>query len=266
MKKTKVKKISIILIITIFLISFSAIMYATNAIIEPTTITFTDGNLYNTIKKQLSAKKIKYNGNDVSKEIEISKNDVTTITDFNLQGMEDAKITELSGLENFTGLLELYLSGNAITSMKTISKLTQLQKLNMSENPVNTDMLETIKQLTALKELDISNTKMTGDQLDYFSTLSNLQTLILAKNNISKVEGITGLGKLTKLDLSSNSSFTSFEQLSRMSSLTDLNVSGTGITSFYGISSLTKLQKLYAADNAQLASIDDIFEKDKNTK
>ena len=266
MKKTKVKKISIILIITIFLISFSAIMYATNAIIEPTTITFTDGNLYNTIKKQLSAKKIKYNGNDVSKEIEISKNDVTTITDFNLQGMEDAKITELSGLENFTGLLELDLSGNAITSMKTISKLTQLQKLNMSENPVNTDMLETIKQLTALKELDMSNTKMTGDQLDYFSTLSNLQTLILAKNNISKVEGITGLGKLTKLDLSSNSSFTSFEQLSRMSSLTDLNVSGTGITSFYGISSLTKLQKLYAADNAQLASIDDIFEKDKNTK
>ena len=50
MKKTKAKRISIISILIVLLVSFSAIIYASGAIItNPTIITFADKNLYETI-------------------------------------------------------------------------------------------------------------------------------------------------------------------------------------------------------------------------
>ena len=79
LKKTNAKRVLIILAIIISVISFSAIIYATSTITNPTTIAFEDKNLYDAIKKQLSAKKINYNGNDVEKNIEVSTKDIEKI-------------------------------------------------------------------------------------------------------------------------------------------------------------------------------------------
>ena len=258
MKITKVKRISIILTIIILSISFSAILYAANIISDPEIIYFADSNLYESMKKQLSAKKLKYNANDAEQKIEVSIKEVQQISELDLS---TSSISDVSGLQYFNGLTSLNLSQNTITIADSLKELKNLQKLNVSSNEVNTNLLETIKQITTLTELNMSSTQMNGDQLEYFSTLKNLQTLILSQNNISKLEGITGLKQINQLNISGNNSFTDFEQLAILNTLTELNVSNTGISNFTGISNLTNLQKLEAADNANLTSIAELFLK-----
>lgn len=264
MGRTKAKRNLIILIIFIFLISFSVIIYASGAIItNPTTITFTDKNLYEAMKKQFKSKNIAYNENDTQQTIEVSIDDVASMTELNLQGVNDSKIADLTGLENFTNLTNLNLSGNAVTNATSISELTKIQTLNIADNPINESILGTLEGLTTLKELNMSNTQLSGDQLNYLKNLTNLKTLILAKNNISTVESISGLTGITKLDISVNKSFTDFTQLTSFVNLTELNVSGTGITTFSGpsgttvpdgIELLVNLEKLYAQDNSNITT------------
>mgnify|MGYP004617546483 FL=1 len=264
MKKTKAKKMSIILALIVFVVSFSVIIYATgNIITNPTTITFVDSNLYESMKKQLKSKKIAYNENDTDKTIEVSEDDVLKITELNLQGVIDAKISNLSGLESFTNLKILNLSGNAITNANAISELKNINDLNFSDNPINDSVLETIAKLTSLEKLNISNTQLNGDQLENLKTLSNLKELKIAKNNISTVESISTLTGITSLDISVNKSFTDFKQLTVFTNLIVLNVSGTGITTFSGssvttehdgIEMLSNLEKLYAQDNLSIVS------------
>ena len=266
LRKTKAKKVLSISIIIISIISFSAILYAANTVIaNPTTITFEDKNLYDSIKKQLSAKKMSYNGNDVDKTIEISTNDVEKIEEFDLS---TSTISNLSGLENFTNLTSINLSKNTIAVANPLTQLKKLEILNISENPINTEILSTISELTTLKQLNVANTQMNGDQLDYLKNLKSLETLTLASNNISAVEKISGLKSISKLDISVNTSFTDFTQVTSFKSLEELNVSGTGITTFDGIKNLTNLEKLYAADNKSItttAGINPLFETQRVT-
>lgn len=264
MKKTKAKKISIILVLIVLVASFSAIIYATgNIITNPTTITFADANLYETMKKQFKSQKIAYNENDTDKTIEVSLDDVSKITELNLQGVNDGKITNLTGLQNFSNLATLNLSGNAITNADSISGLSKIQNLNLSDNSANESILSIVSKLTSLKELNMSNTQLNGDQLVNLKNLTNLQKLIISKNNISTVESISTLSGITSLDISVNKSFTDFKQLTAFTKLTELNVSGTGITTFSGLTGtsehdgielLVNLEKLYAQDNLNITS------------
>ncbi len=264
MGKTKEKRISIILVFIVLVASFSAIIYAAgNIITNPTTITFADTNLYETMKKQFKSKKILYNENDVDKTIEVSVDDISKITELNLQGINNSQISDLTGLEGFTNLEILNLSGNAITNANSISELSKIQNLNLSDNSINESILSTVSKLTSLKELNLSNTQLNGDQLANFKNLKNLQKLVISKNNISTVESISSLTGITSLDISINKSFTDFKQLTVFTNLTELNVAGTGITTFSGpngtnehdgIEMLVKLEKLYAQDNLNIIS------------
>lgn len=261
MKKKQVKKIFIILVLLVLFISVSVIIYAANTIINPTTIYFQDTNLYDSIKKQLSAKKIAYNYEDVSCSIEISLNDIDKISELDLS---TSSINNLSGLENFANLSTLNLSKNMITVASPLMQLNRLESLDMTENTVNTEILTTLSNLTTLQELNMTNTKMNGDQLEYFKNLTNLKTLKLSSNNISAIGKISNLTNLNVLDISVNTSFTDFLQLTSFVNLIELNVSGTGITTFSGseegkgIEKLEKLEKLYASDIKGIITSDGI--------
>ena len=52
MRKTKGKKVFFIAIAIIILVSFSVVIYGANNIVNPTSITFKDSNLYDSMKKQ----------------------------------------------------------------------------------------------------------------------------------------------------------------------------------------------------------------------
>ena len=95
MRKTKGKKVFFIAIAIIILVSFSLVIYGANNIVNPTSITFKDSNLYDSMKKQLSAKKLNYNANDVEKTIEIYRMRFTIISNCRF-----IRIRELSGYIN----------------------------------------------------------------------------------------------------------------------------------------------------------------------
>ena len=156
MRKTKAKRIIISVILAVLIIGFSIIIYASGAIItNPTTITFTDNNLYEMIKKQLKSKKIAFNENDTEQTIEVSKDDISNISELTLQGVNNVKISDLTGLQNFSDLTTLNLSGNAITNADSISGLSKIQNLNLADNPANDSILKTVSTLTSLKELNM---------------------------------------------------------------------------------------------------------------
>lgn len=252
MKKTKAKRISIILIIFILLITFSAILYATGEIIiNPTNLEFADENLYNSIKKKFSSDKTPYNSNDVTQTIEVSQNAVEAITELSLQGTDGKQIADLTGVDSFTNLQKLDLSGNAITNMSSISNLTKLTTLNISGNVINDNITTVISGLTNLTELNLTSTQVSD--ISFITNLSNLQNLVLSNNNISNLQPIADLVNITKLDVSKNTSFTSISQItSTLAGLIELNISGTGISELTGIDDIRGLEKLYAADNARI--------------
>ena len=150
------------------------------------------------MKKQLSAKKLNYNADDVEKTIEISKNDISKITELDLSS---SAIADLSGLENFQDISTLNLSKNSVTSADSLDQLSKITSLNVAENQINTNLLSAISSLSSLTQLDMTNTKMNSDQLEYLKALTNLKTLTLAGNNISAIEKISNLiGRLSKLE------------------------------------------------------------------
>lgn len=265
MKKTKAKtkRISIILVMLIFIMSVSIAIHASSQITNPTFISFEDANLFNAIKACLNAKKINYNvTNTETKTLEVSIDDINEITELDLSGNEDAKITNLAGLENFVNLTDLNLSGNAITSMSTITTdvILPITKLNLAGNAINEEIQNSIQTFRNLNELNMTNMQISD--ISFIGNLTNLQTLVLSNNHISNFAPLNTISRLNKLDVSRNESFTDFSQLCSHTSLIELNVSGTGITSLEGITSFSELERLYASDNAKITqtlSIDPIY-------
>lgn len=249
---TKIKKIVVIFIVSIVLLSAFPTLYVTGVIIpNPTELSFEDQNLYNAIVNKIKSDKVPYNDNTQNLTIEVSKDYVESVVELNLEGTSDEKITNLKGLEKFTSLTKLNLAGNSVVDMSCIAN-TQITDLNMTGNPVNNNILENIQSLKSLKVLDMTSTKMNGDQLEYLKTLVNLNTLKLSNNNISKLEPIAVLNNITILDISKNTSFTEFSQIASHTELKELNISGTGISTLEGIQAISGLKKLYAADNVRI--------------
>ncbi|MDP4180612.1 MAG: stalk domain-containing protein [Bacillota bacterium] len=87
-------------------------------------------------------------------------------------------ITNLEGIENFTGLTQLYLSGNSITDVTPLGKLTNLNELMLCDNQ--------LKDITPL------------------ANLKNLTMLSLLSNKITNISPLKNLSKLTSLHLEGN--------------------------------------------------------------
>ena len=254
MKNTKAKKILIIFIMLILLISGTAIIQA-STIENPTVIEFEDRVLYEMIVTELTTKpndiKIQVHEDDETIPelgIKLSDDDLKARKKLNLQGMNGYQIQNLSGIESFTSLEELNLSSNAITNMETVTQLAgTLKSINLSGNDVTgTNILNTISQLTNLTTLNMSNTKL--DSVSTLRNLNKLQTVNLSGNNLADLTPISTLLSITKLDISNNTSFPTISQIQSLIELTELNISNTGITTLGGIQYMEKLEKLYASN------------------
>lgn len=254
MKKTKVKKISIILIMLLLVMGISIVINATT-FDNPVIIGFEDRTLYEKVKLELDSKgikKIQLNKDDATigeLEIKLENEDLNSIESLDLQGVSGSQITNLNGIENFSNLQELNLSGNTITNMTTVTQLTQLNTLNMSGNNLssaNSGVLNTISELTSLTTLNMANTQL--DNLNAIKNLNKLENLILSSNTINDFSPISGFTNIAKLDISNNSSFVTIGQIVSLSGIKELNISYTGISSLSGIQYLEQLEKLYASN------------------
>ena len=188
------------------------------------TIQCKDKNFYNAIKEKLG-EKVK-SASDKDLKLTALKSDVESINRLYLSqenGTADsAKITDISGIENFKGVNRLFLSNNQISNISALSELTNLTDLGLSNNKIS----------------DISA----------LSGLANLTSLYLENNKISEINALSGLTKLTKLELSNNK-INNISTLSNITSLKSLNLNSNEINDIKDLSDLTDLTNLHLANN-----------------
>ncbi|VDK84077.1 unnamed protein product [Cylicostephanus goldi] len=144
-----------------------------------------------------------------------------------------------------------------------IRRLTMVQDLKLSNNPLHHFQLKQLPSMTALRVLHMRNTNRTLDNippsLDDLENLAVDQAFMLlaaddidfAENNLPAVpEALFKLKNLRKLDISGNKIETFTIPEGSWESLETLNVSGNEMKALPdGLVRLVKLQRLYASDN-----------------
>ena len=180
---------------------------------------------------------------------------------------EAGQITDVTGLEQATGLTFLDLSGNGITDITPLRRLTRLTTLNLAGNAL-TDItplagltgltslnlsgngltsIAALEDLTSLTTLDLSDNALTDSSL--LENLTGLTTLNLSGNRITNISPLAALTGLTMLNLNGNS-IADFTPLTGLTALTTLELGGTGLSSLNAVSGLTGLTSLNVRDNS----------------
>ena len=229
MKKTKAKtkRISIILIALIILMSLSGVMLATEP--ETTDIVCADLNLYDALAEELED--YTYNNDRTTKTIKIITTEISSIKELRLA---NANITDITGMEAFTSLESLNLSGNSITSVQPISGLTNLKTLNVSYNKTNITDLDTVSSLINLTNVNFASSKLSN--VDFMNTYTNLQVLDVSGNSLTSLEPLNGLTNLQRLNIANNTGFNQFQtNICNHTGLIELDISNTAIQVLDGI-------------------------------
>lgn len=248
MKKTKVKRISIIVIAIILSLILSGIIYADS--LPKIDIVCEDINLYKKLVSELGY--VTGGGYIVSadqntKTIQIFESSISSITELDLDltsSTDDQKIAKLTGLENFTSLQRLNLSGNKITSIEPITGLTSITTLNLSGNQGRITDVDKLSNLSNIVDLNMSYSGIAS--VDFMSEFYNLQKLDVSGNGISSLSSISGLSSLTSLNIADNSSFSRLEDILPLKNITELDISKTGLPALTDIYDLRKLKVLKA--------------------
>ena len=177
-------------------------------------------------------------------------------------------------LNNKNEVLALNLSGNQITEIKGLEKLTQLQKLCLTRNYI--EKIEGLEKLIQLQELWLSTNRITEinglntlihlkslflydnqiSEINNLQELIQLQSLHLSGNNITEIKGLEKLGQLRMLRLYDNS-LTEIKGLDKLDQLYSLELYNNRITEIKGIDQLVQLQWLYLQGN-QIVEINNL--------
>jgi leucine-rich repeat protein SHOC2 len=112
-------------------------------------------------------------------------------------------VPQLIMSQSWTVTLQLVdLSGNQLTTIPDLSKLTSLAYLNLSDNKI-AEIPEDLSYLSSLRELQLNKngvSKLTPE----FRKLSALERLEIRHNQLKDISELSNLGKLTELHVSGN--------------------------------------------------------------
>lgn len=189
---------------------------------------------------------------------------ISSLTSFSAYGATN-KITDLTGIQDFTALQALDCSYNAITTLD-LSKNVNLKSLNCSNNKITA--LNVTKN-SILETLNTSSNELTALDVSQNTALTSLSLYSnkLAVLDVSKNTKLTKLSiyynLLTTIDVSQNTALKTFEpndnkltslDVSKNLALTDLNASFNQITTV-DVSANINLTSLLITNN-QLTSLD----------
>lgn len=110
-------------------------------------------------------------------------------------------ITDISALADFTGLQELRLWRNNVTSLQPLQNMTELRVLGLSRN-WKLASFQGLESLTKLETLHARNMKVTD--LTHLSGMKNLRVVDLYGNKISDISVLEDLSNLEEVTLSRN--------------------------------------------------------------
>ncbi len=227
---------------------------------------------------------------DINNNLIVSAaNSVTGVIDFSNKG-----ITDISGIENFTQIIGLYITNNKLQQLPNISSLTNLEILYCDSNQLaqlpdlssltklrvlfcsdnQLAILPNLTGLTQLQNIYCFNNKLT--QLPALSTLSQLQNLFCYDNQLTQLPDLSNLPNLLSINflnnkvtslpalptqlttiIGYNNLITTLPDLSNLTQLTGINLNNNKISSISNLNTFTALVRLNL-DSNQLTSIPDL--------
>ena len=172
----------------------------------------------------------------------------TDLAGLTLLYADNAGISNLTGLEQATGLFGLNLHSNEISDISALSGLTNLGTLDLQANEISD--ISALSGLTNLTILSLDWNEISD--ISALSGLTNLTSLWLQGNEISDISALSGLTNLTSLALNRNQ-ISDISALSGLTSLTSLGLSGNFLLGLSGneisdisaLSGLTNLTSLW---------------------
>ena len=151
--------------------------------------------------------------------------------------LENTTLSNLQGLEKFTTLTSLDLSGHKnLKKLENLENLTALTTLNLSNSGLKN--LQNLQNISTLKNLDLSENAL--ESLQGLEKLATLTTLNLAGNSLKNLQVLEKLSTLTTLNLSSQGSY-GYQELQRLPSVTVENFSDNLNLNLEKLSALTTL-------------------------
>ncbi len=150
-------------------------------------------------------------------------------------------ITNLSGIENFTGATTLEVKYNPnLQSIPNIDAMTNLTIIGLDSNGLTS--LPNLSTLTGLKILSFHHNKVTS--MPSLNGLTQLKTLFVNNNQLTALPNLSGLPMLTQLMVSYNP-ITSIPSLANLTSLAEIICDNTLITTFPDITGCTALSSIF---------------------
>lgn len=111
-----------------------------------------------------------------------------------------AGITDLSGIQNLVGLVDLSLRDNLVTDVGPLSGLSNLTSLDLYANSISD--ISPLGGLTSLTTLDLGFNQAV--EITPLAGLTSLEFLLLEGNGVTDVSPLQGLTSLVALDLGGN--------------------------------------------------------------
>lgn len=184
-------------------------------------------------------------------ELRVPK-DATTLSDLNwmpfLQKLtiQGATVENLSSLTPLSSLETLVISNISVAAqdLQIIANLPKLTSLTMTDCKLSG--ITELSGAAGLTHLDLSSN--TIRDLSALGTMPYLQSVDLSHNALDSIEVLGNLTNLIKLDVSFNS-ITSAAPLASCSHLSELDLSNNYLTNLNGIEKLLSLTKLSTAYN-----------------
>jgi len=168
--------------------------------------------------------------------------DVNAITSLTIDGLG---ISDLTGLEFFTGLGQLTMDDNNVSDLTPIGGLTGIFTLHIRNNPI-TD-LSPITTLTILVNFRLGTPAIIPD----FTSINALNLFLLEIDGptLANINALAPSTSLNSLNVS-NLGITDISAVSGFTNLASLNIEGNNVTSLASLSSLNSLQSLAANGNS----------------
>ena len=172
----------------------------------------------------------------------ITATEMATLTSLTAQ---DARITNLTGLETATNLTTLKLGNNTISNISALSGLTSLTELHLWDNQLSN--ISALAGLTNLTRLYLWGN--TISDISHLSGLTSLRQLRIGENNISNISAVSRLTNLTFLSVKENA-ISNISAVSGLTNLAELVIGNNTISDITPIQNLTNLEWLDMPNNS----------------
>ncbi|MFR0575356.1 InlB B-repeat-containing protein, partial [Bifidobacterium boum] len=191
----------------------------------------------------------------------LTSQDVNNTTELSVN---DSPVASVEGLQVFTSLKKLDLSGTRVSDVSPLVKLPKLNTLFLLGTQVSDVTLSSVAKLAKLTSLDLSDTQVSN--VSSLEKLANLGGLGLSYTQVSDVSPLAKLEKLTLLDLS-NTRVSDVSALAKLTDLVGLNLNDTQVSDVSPLAELTSLwdldlSKTQVADVSALAKLANLYKLD----